>query len=481
MIPSSSRFAHQPVTVLLWTSCIALAALCATGCGGSSSSTSTVPGNIPVTVLATSTGNGQMTMFHVSLNSLTLTSESGKTVTVFSTPQSAEYMHLNGSVEPLTTVSIPQGIYNSASATIAEAYAMCAAVEPTGGLLINGGFYGNTDITVTVPAPIVVAGNGVGLALDLQVASSLVLPNCVTTSSDTPPITPVFKLRPVIIAAQPTNSTNGMAMGLHGLIATVATGGSSFSVTAADGPTWQVSASGSTVFQGVTGASQLAAGMPVDMDAAIQADGSLTASRVAVYDSSPTDLSASIGPLLSFYSPTTRLDELIVESQGNIPLNEMNSFNYSNATLQISSQLANLQSLPFTPSFNAANMVAGQNVITTNHAPTLPSQDFPLTTMTLLPQTINGTVGAVSSSGSFTTYTVTLAPYDLFTFLPVQPGEIATLTNPGTVVVYVDSNTQLLNSNPVAVGSLLRFHGLVFNDNGTLRMDCAQINDGVAE
>jgi len=25
------------------------------------------------------------------------------------------------------------------------------------------------------------------------------------------------------------------------------------------------------------------------------------------------------------------------------------------------------------------------------------------------------------------------------------------------------------------------FYGLVFNDNGTLRMDCAQIMDGVAE
>ena len=25
----------------------------------------------------------------------------------------------------------------------------------------------------------------------------------------------------------------------------------------------------------------------------------------------------------------------------------------------------------------------------------------------------------------------------------------------------------------------LRFYGLVFNDNGTLRMDCGQVNDGV--
>jgi hypothetical protein len=48
-------------------------------------------------------------------------------------------------------------------------------------------------------------------------------------------------------------------------------------------------------------------------------------------------------------------------------------------------------------------------------------------------------------------------------------------------VVYVDSNTQLLNSEPIAVGSPLRFNGLVFNDNGTLRMDCAQVSDGVTE
>jgi hypothetical protein len=462
-----------------------LAAAFTTGCGGSSSSTSTVTGYTPVTVLATSTGNDQMTMFHVSLNSLALTSQSGKTVTVFSTPQytpqSAEYMHLNGSVAPLTTVSIPQDTYTSASATIEQAYAMCAGVEPTGGLLINGGFYGATTVTVNVPGPIAIAGDSMGLALDLQVAPSLVLPTCVTTVSDTPPIMPVFNLRPVTIAAQPTNSSNGMAIGLHGLIDTVSASGASFSLTAADGPVWEVSASGSTVFQGVTGASQLAAGMPVDMDAAIQSNGSLLATRVAVYDTNPSDLSVSIGPLLNSYSPTTRLDELIVESQGLIPLNQTNSFTYSNTVFQISGQLSNVQSLPFTASFNAANMVPGQNVLTSNHAPTLPSQYFPLTTMTLLPQTINGTVSGVSSSGSFTTYTVALAPYDLFTILPVQPGETTTLTNPGSVVVYVDSNTQLLNPGSIAVGSMLRFNGLVFNDNGTLRMDCAQINDGVEE
>jgi hypothetical protein len=76
---------------------------------------------------------------------------------------------------------------------------------------------------------------------------------------------------------------------------------------------------------------------------------------------------------------------------------------------------------------------------------------------------------------------VTLAPYDLFTDLAVQPGQPTLLNTPNTVVVYVDSNAQLLNTDLAVVGAVLRFRGLVFNDNGTLRMDCAEISDGVAE
>ncbi len=61
------------------------------------------------------------------------------------------------------------------------------------------------------------------------------------------------------------------------------------------------------------------------------------------------------------------------------------------------------------------------------------------------------------------------------------PAQATLLNNPSDVEVYVDSNTQLLNTQPLAVGGAFRFYGLVFNDNGTLRMDCAQVNDGVAE
>jgi hypothetical protein len=89
-------------------------------------------------------------------------------------------------------------------------------------------------------------------------------------------------------------------------------------------------------------------------------------------------------------------------------------------------------------------------------------------------------VSAISTSGGFTTYTVTLAPYDPFAELAGLPGQPA-LTNPSTVVVYADNNTQILSSSSVSVGGVFRFHGLVLNDNGTLSMDCAQVNGGVAE
>jgi hypothetical protein len=124
-------------------------------------------------------------------------------------------------------------------------------------------------------------------------------------------------------------------------------------------------------------------------------------------------------------------------------------------------------------------MVAGQYVYVS-------SQDLsyfggvytPATTIVLMPQTINGTVLGSAKSGNFTDYTVSLASYDLFSMLAVQPGQTTLLSNPSEVEVYVDSNSQILNSQPLASGSTLRFYGLVFNDNGTLRMDCARVSDG---
>lgn len=465
--------------------------LLAVGCGGGGGAVTTLSGNTSVVLLASSTANDQLVEFPLALGSLTLTSQSGKTVTLFSAPVSAEFIHLNGNIEPLTTVSIPQDTYTSAAATYGGSAPVCVGLQSSSsGLLIDGALNdgpGTPSVTVNLPQPITVTGTAMGLVLNLQISKSAPFSSACAQNLSVP-VSPVFDLTAMEIAAQPTNSTNGKALGLEGAITSVDATGTEFTVGAPVGywngnpPTWQVSTNSSTVFQGIGSAAALSAGMPVDMDVALQQDGTLMATRVAVYDTDATNLSLSVGQLMEAGPSQSTVNGLTGQMVGQLS-SLTDEFGYGNATSQVSGQFTNLQSLPFAATFSAASAVAGQNVMVTSNAPPVdgyPPLPLPIATMTLMPQTIDGTVSAISTSGGITAYTVALAPYDLFTELAGQPGQ-PTLTSPGTVVVYADSNTQMLNSGSIAAGGVFRFYGVVFNDNGTLRMDSAAVYDGVAE
>ncbi len=482
---TGSRFSHfVPPSVL------SLAALLAVGCGGSSGGRTgtTFSGNTTVVVLASGTANDQLSSFTVTISSLTLTSKSGATVNVLATPISEEFIHLNGHVEPIVTVSIPQGDYVSASATFGFSDPVCHG--QAAGMDLTDSLPGRPSGTINLPQPITVTGEAMGLALNLQVNEYSEACPTPTELATAPPVTATFNLAPLTIAAQPTSSANGLAVGLEGTIASLGPGGSGINVDALvdnQGPVWQVSFNGSTLFQGVSGASQLTVGLPVNMDLAIQPDGSFLATRVEVISTHITTLTLASGTLMNVSNSPAVGFFTDASQEGYLPWGGVGSgfgsVNFADTQFQVSGQFENLVSLPFAASFNAETMVAGQNSAITTQATAVEggSVYVPATTMTLVPQTINGTVSAISTTGNFTTYTVTLAPYDLFPQFAVQPGQTTLLTSPNTVVVYTDSNTQMLNSSKVSVGGLSRFYGLVFNDNGTLRMDCAQINDGVPE
>src|SRR5258708_32804494 len=84
----------------------------------------------------------------------------------------------------------------------------------------------------------------------------------------------------------------------------------------------------------------------------------------------------------------------------------------------------------------APHVFAGQNVsVASQVIVTSGGTNTHATTITLTPQTINGTITGVSSSGGFTVYTVSLAAYDLFPILAVQPGQTTALQNPSSVEV----------------------------------------------
>jgi hypothetical protein len=419
-----------------------------------------------------------------------LTDATGKAVNVLSSPQSAEFMHLNGPTESLVTVDVPQGVYTAATATLGNGDFACVALTASGisagtTTLISG------TPTVTVPAPISISGPHLNMVLNLQISSSQANSACSALYAAPQPgsneatITPAFTLTAMAPMDQMMSGDLTGETGLIGVVSALASDGSGFSVAGADGPAWSVKANGSTVFQGIAGLSALSVGLPVNFDASPQPDGSLLASRVEVTDANASELTVWRGPMIFISNAAPQRDLYVTESAGPLyvgPEGGPWALGFgANAVYQTSAQFSNLSSLPFSATFAANNAVAGQSVYLSTHASTFPNSPglVAVTTVTLLPQTINGTVTAVASAGSFTTYTVALANYNLFTALAQQGGQTTILTNPGSVVVYIDSSTQTLNTAPLAVGSLLRFNGLVFNDNGTLRMDCAEVWDGV--
>ncbi len=476
-----------------------------TGCGssGSSGGGQKFGGNTSVTVALTSTASDQLSQFDLEFETLTLTSQSGKTVNLLSAQQPSELIHLNGGIEPLTTVSVPQGIYTSATATIGGADFTCVTVSPSGSagagdLTVSTYAYGytpNSNVTVNLPSPLTITGDSMALTLNLLVSQSASYPStCYPVGNPPFSITPTFNLTPLTVSSQPTNSANGKVMEVEGEIASTNAANGSFALTVPEGPggtsdnrTLSVASGTATLFQGISGFAGLQVGTFVDMDGAIQPDGSLLATRIAVED--PSAVNVMSGPLLGLISLS---GQPLLSSFGRLqqgPLLGSEGLGYGGylsfggALFQTSGQLTNLQNLPFLATFNSSNLVAGQNVYIS--FTTLPdccgNPAGTAQTVTLIPQTINGTVFGSAVTGEFTDYTVSLAPYDLFPALTAlqTPWQGTPLTNPNIVEVYVDNSTRQLNTQPLAAGSTLRFYGLVFNDNGTLRMDCAQVNDGV--
>lgn len=492
---SSSRSRSPDTPALIAFVGLGVCLLLSTGCGSGSSSTKPkASGNTNITLTLTSTANDQLTQFELDLQSLTLTSQSGKTVTLLSSEQPSEFMHLNAGLEPLAVISIPQGVYTSASIAVPGARYICVSQAPGGGLLTAEYSVPTAAPVINLPAPITVTGSAMGLALNLQVSNSATVPSCYSN----PPfqgftLAPTFQLTPISLSASPTNSENGKVTGLEATVSALQASTGSLTLLVAAGPfgtrTLRANSNASTVFQGINGLSVLAPGMFLNVDGAIASDGSLLASRIEVEN--PAAINLSTGPILQVASAVsalmiygrTELGALLTAptGQGGIYLDTPN-FDFSHAAFSISGQLSNLQNLPFVPTFSAATMVAGQNVDITSPAFSLSGGTHtPANTVTLVSQTIDGIVQSSATAGSFTIYTVSLASYDLFPQLAVQPGQTTVLSDPNHVQVYVDNNTQKLNSHPLSTGSTVRFYGLVFNDSGTLRMDCAQISDGVAE
>ena len=450
-------------------------------------------GTTNVTVLLTSTANDQLADFHIEITGLTQTNKAGQSVTVLNNPDAAndvlggfEFMHLNGAFAPLVSAVIPQDAYSSATVTVARCDFTNISLTPSGGLLtadFEQGLcsQGTGLTTVSLPLPIVISGTSAVLSLDLQVTQSYTLTTTQGINGPTQSytISPSFILTPLSISAQPVS---GFVTALDLRFASLSAVGNSFVATTPNGSSLSLATNAATIYQGVSGLSSITVGALVDLDAAVQADGSLLARRVQVND--PAALAEFVGPWTftngqpgqfvilpndCFPAPDVVVCESAVQTT-------------SGAAFSVSGEFSNLQNLPFVPEFGASSLVLGQNFSSLSQGANTPQGTPLVTAVALRPQTINGRVTNISSSNGLSIYTVSLAAYDLFPIVQSAAGPVSqNIANPSTITVYADANTQLLTTNSIGVGSVVRFRGAIFNDNGVLRMDCQKILDGVAE
>jgi hypothetical protein len=427
---------------------------------------STAVGNaVSVPVLITDAPHDELVSFSLTLNSIVLTDTAGKTTNLLASPTTIEVTHLNGIQSPLVTASIPQGTYVSATFTYSNP--QVTFIDPsTGKPVVATAVLANTSTTITPAAPVTIGNSSTSLLVDLQAEHSIAI------SGTTVTVTPTFILKPLgAAAALPHQDDDETGLEARGTV--VSAGGTSLVIQPPTGSNVTFTVDNSTRFQDVSGLSGLTAGELVEVDFTVQSGNVMLANRVELKGAPnsgqiPSLLSGivtSAGPG-SFKMTLTEAEGSGVS--GNAVGSTFTVTTNSSTVFAITPQFPSLGGLPFTPTFSAATLSVGQKVSIVTSTVSASSGTATAAKVYLMPQTLGGTVSAITSGGGATVYTLTLPSGSAF----------ASLTGATSIKVYSTSATIGMSSNPIAVGSTVRFNGLVFNTAGGFVMVAGCSPDG---
>jgi hypothetical protein len=417
---SHGRFAdlalHRRSSLVACVLALSVPALFTSGCGGGSTSSSSSSGSgtgpvagesTTVAIQLSSTANDEFVHFNMTVNQISLTNQAGKTAIIFNTPTDVDFIPANGNSVPFATVSAPQDVYTSAAIAVSNPRFSYISMDQQGGIYVATDAYGYTPTppVVNLTSPITVSGSAMALKVDLQVSQS-------GSYTGAPPnqtaytINPTFQLSTFAIPAKPTSPQNGLSIGLSGQIASIDNAGNSLTVALAGHPltgsqSLQVALNPSTVIQGVPSASSLTPGALIGMDLALQSDASYAATRIEVPDATSTNLNTGqlmeIDPSYNNYvtSDSIQQEGGILSTQ---PVGMGYPYQFGTSTIfSTSLRFQNLGGLPFSPVFNASTLAAGQMVSIGSTSISFMGGTWTTpTSITLVPQTIDGLVTSVS-------------------------------------------------------------------------------------
>jgi len=476
------RLMFESCSRMLMAACIASPVLlffagCSSGGGAGS-----VPANTHATLLITATNNAKIPIFKFNIQTLTLFADDGTSVPILTTPQLVELGSINGVARPLVAADIPSKTY--VSAKLAFGPSTFAVIDRSGGPgYIDAGTY-NIDSGIPIitmqlmlNTPLVVTGNAMGVLLNLNIPQSTTYTPFLDGSPTLAPgggvaiFNPVFSLSAVPLAGNPTTLQDGKVEDVHGQV--TASSGSALTITTASGSSFTFDTSSSTVFAGASGTAAPPVGSFVDVDAALQTDGSTLATHI---QTETTTLQYDmVGQVIEYTSQTYIASsgrEQQAPSLANGTGDYINYLQFNPSTqFEISWPSGTAPAgISFTPTFNAGSILPGQNIATPIESPQSVGNVYPVPSIvTLEPQTINGTVAAISNLNGQTSYQITLFNDDLITLFGSTQ----------TVVAYSTAETHAITTSPLSVGATARVRGLLFDDGGTLRMVATEIEDGV--
>ena len=455
------------------TVCFAVALTVAlSACGGSKGATTT-PNPTPTAKTAVQVNMGDspadwMLAFSMNINSMSLTGSNGS-VSVVSSTVPMEMMHLMGIMQPLTMINAPQGTYTGASIVIGSATVMY--MDPATKSPMQKTISGPITVPVTFSTPITVASTPMAMGFDLDLAHSVT-----ADASGNLTMTPVFHVSSGTQGAgNPLDFANGGIQMMMGTVSSVS--GTSFimnSMQAAQTFTFQTNST--TMFDNASMGS-MGNGMLVMVDASLQPDGTLMATRVQSMMSSGGVMGGGIITTVTG-QPATALTMVMQNGAGT---GMMASTFATGATItlnpgttyQIDSDGMDMSGLPFAPVFDGTHIYVGQSVMPISSSGmsgggmgggmmggTLLAGTITASQIALEPRGLSGTVAAAITSGSTTTFTLTLPSDSAF----------KTMTGAGSVTVFQQSKTTVSGTSPIASGSTVHAFGLLFYDAGQWKM-----------
>jgi len=337
---------------LIWLPLLVMSVAC-----GSSGSGDASNGSPAVFVTGEDAPLPTVVSFNITLNTITLTNQSGKTVTVLSQATTVDFGRLMGLRSLLGFSSVPAGTYTSATFNMASPiidYINLSANPPSLGTM--NGTLTNSSVTVSFPQAMVVGNNGLaGLHMDFDLRDSLQTDQ---TGQITGMVNPV-----ITIAAVSATDEEGEITDFTGALVSTDTMHNTFRMQGPWGFQETIAVNAQTQYNGTFSLTSLPTDGIISVVGRVQADGSILARAVEVVTTDAAFISGRILQLTPSSGPVQNLTMFIGEElpamSGNFARGQVLTFDVSQVTNYdvcfIDNWLTNFV-------FNSSSLVAGQRI-----------------------------------------------------------------------------------------------------------------------